>query len=753
MNAPLAPESLTTDADRTLLRDSLRALLAEHWPAERAPELAADPTAVAMVTRKLGEQGLLALGGVDGFGGLREVLLAMEELGRAGCPAPLAAAVLANLALARGASPAADALLDAVQAGEARLCFALGAADGDVNAGAAVLRNGLLSGTIAFAEGAAGATHIVVAAGLDADASHAETAALALVDISAAGLTVTATPGLSVPPLSQLRFDETPAVTLHAQPGSLDTLNLVSRLCLLARALGAANRGFELVLEHARQRTQFGQPIGRFQAVQHKLADCLIGLDGARLTMDNAASSRDSGGADWTYFASAALAYAGPVLRQVSLETQHVFGAIGYAEEHEAPRHFRRTHADLVRQGGVGRARAELAQWLLNDAKPVPEYDLGKAGNAFRQEARAWIQANWTNKRKPVQDALPPELRGYDPEYARGLGEQGWNTLSWPKEYGGQARTPFEQLAFIEESQLAGAPNSRGGIQAHALMAYGTQQQKDEFLPRIARGEITFCLGYSEPEAGSDLVALKTSAVREGDEWVINGQKLWTTGAEYADYMWLAARTDPDAKPKHAGISMFIVPMNTPGITVRPSMAMYGHTFCTEFLDNVRVPASALVGEVNQGWAILTSALATERIVMGGFVAAARAAFELVVAELRAANRLDAVTAARIGELAAEIEVARQLLTRSVAMAENGQTATWEAAMSKTFSGELMQRLGEAALDLLGTGATLSQGAPGAITDGRLEHMLRHSIMIVVGGGTNEIQRTLIAQRGLNLPR
>lgn len=748
MNALLHPASQTTDADRALLRDSLRNMLAEHWPADRALDHAADPAAVAAITLRLGSLGVLALGGEQGYGGLREVLVAMEELGRAACPAPVTAAVVANMLLGRGADAEVDALLDAVEAGKARLGLALGADDGDARAGRAVLRDASLQGELAFAEGAAGATHLLVRA------ERADgTPVIAIVEADAAGVTVVSTPGLSVPPLAQLHFDNAPATVVEVTSAALDEAGLVVRLSLLARALGAAGRGFDLVLQHARERKQFGQPIGRFQAVQHKLADCLTRLDGARLTLDNAAASRDRGGSDWRYYASAALAFSGPALRQVSLETHHVFAAIGYAEEHEAPRHFRRTHGDLVRCGGVQRARAELAQWLLRDGTPLPEYDLGEVGNAFRQEVRAWIADNWTTDRKLVQQELPPEKRGYDPEYARRLGEQGWNTLSWPKEYGGQARTPFEQLAFIEECQLAGAPNSRGGIQAHALMTYGTQQQKDEFLPRIARGEITFCLGYSEPEAGSDLVAMKTTAVRDGDEWVINGQKLWTTGAEYADYMWLAARTDPDAKPKHAGISVFIVPMNTPGITIRPSMAMYGHTFCTEFLDNVRVPATALVGEVNQGWAILTAALATERIVMGGFVAAARAAFEQVVAELRVAGTVDPVAADRIGTLAAEIEVARQLLTRSVAMAEQGQVATWEAAMSKVFSGELMQRLGEAALDMLGTGATLSQGALGAITDGRLEHMLRHSIMIVVGGGTNEIQRTLIAQRGLDLPR
>jgi alkylation response protein AidB-like acyl-CoA dehydrogenase len=291
-------------------------------------------------------------------------------------------------------------------------------------------------------------------------------------------------------------------------------------------------------------------------------------------------------------------------------------------------------------------------------------------------------------------------------------------------------------------------------------MRYGTEAQRARFLPDIREGKIRFCLGYSEPGSGSDLASLKTSARREGNEWVINGQKLWTTGAEKADYMWLAARTDPDAKPVHAGISIFIVPMNAPGMTVRPSMALYGHTFCTEFLDNVRVPADALVGELNGGWKILTSALATERILMGGSVTLALAVFNDLLSHVRTSSdtdgeplRLDGAARDRLACLASEIEVARQLLAHSVRMVEAGKVPLHEAAMSKVYTGELLQRVGETAIDIGGMGITLEEGQAGAITDGRMEQMLRRSIMMVVGGGTAEIQRSLIAQRGLGLPR
>lgn len=732
-----------TDEDRELIRDNVRALLSKHWPAEHALTLANDPAEVRSLLRLLGEQGLLDLGRRQSVGGLREALVVLQELGRAACPAAFREAVLTNWLLDAGGAD--TALADAVREGQASLAVIFGAGD-DSGAQRLTSAGGKLNGEVGGVESMAAATHLVV---LSDDA-----AGFAIVEFNSPGVSYELTPGLAVPSFARVRFDNVSVAVVPLLEQACHDVKLLSRLCLLARALGAAERGFELAVDHAKQRHQFGQPIGRFQAIQHKLADALTELDGSRLTLAHAGESFDLGVEHWRYFASAAFAYGSPALRQVTLESHHVLGAIGYAEEHEAPRHFRRAHADLVRHGGVRSAHAELAAALIDAGGTLPEYDLGRAGNAFRQEVRAWLNEHWIQPRA-ASGAEAVVIGAFDPVYARGLGSKGWNSLSWPTEFGGQGRTPLEQLAFVEETQLAGAPSSRGAIQAHALMQFGSDAQKNEFLPRIASGEVTFCLGYSESEAGSDLASLKTSAVRDGDEWLINGQKLWTTGAEYADYMWLAARTDAEAKTKHAGISVFIVPMNTPGITVRPSMAMYGHTFCTEFLDNVRVPASALVGEVNQGWAILTSALATERISMGGFVATVRAAFEKILAEVRACRRLsdDATVRERIGMLAAQIEVARQLLARSARLAEAGVQVTFEAGMSKIFSGELMQRVGQAALDIFGTDALLSTGSAGAVAQGRLEHLLRHSIMIVVGGGTNEIQRTLIAQRGLGLPR
>ncbi|MDD2058365.1 acyl-CoA dehydrogenase family protein [Pseudomonas sp. GD03860] len=719
MNATTLP----SNEERQMLKDSLEGYLSSHWDYLK-PDLAG-------IWQGLAELGLTALGSDPAYGGLREWLIVMEGMGKHACPAPLHGSFLANRLLVD--APALP-LIDSLAKGGCAVGVAL------TEEGARLAeRDSKLDGHLAIVDDLDQLQQLLV---ID------PALGVRLIDLNATGISRTTLPGLAVPALHRLDFCATPVQVLESNTHDLDRL---ARLGYCARALGAANRAFEMVVEYVKERQQFGQPIGRFQALQHKLADCITRLDGVRLTLANAAQSHDLGNPDWRFYASAAIAYASTALRQVSLEVHHSFGAIGYSEEHEAPRHFRRVHADLSRLGGARRARQELAAFLVDDGQRLPEYDLGQAGNAFRQEVRDWLKANWTDLHQSAYQQLPFAERKSVPKFTRALGKQGWLALGWPERFGGQARTPLEQLAFIEEVQQAGIPKPGGEIQGHALMQFGTPEQQAFFLPKIRAGEIRFCLGYSEPSAGSDLAAIRTTAVSDGDEWVINGQKLWTTFAEDADYLWLAARTDPTAKA-HAGISLFIVPMNTPGITVHPSMALYGHTFCTEFLDNVRVPATALVGEVNQGWTIITSALATERVQMGGFVAHIRANYERLVAELRLRGA-DPVARDTLGQLAAEIEVARQLLGRSIGMLEQGQTPVYEAAMSKAFTAELMERLGEAALDLLGVSGTLGELAPDAPCGGKLEQVLRQSIMMVIGGGTNEIQRTLIAQRGLGLPR
>jgi alkylation response protein AidB-like acyl-CoA dehydrogenase len=290
---------------------------------------------------------------------------------------------------------------------------------------------------------------------------------------------------------------------------------------------------------------------------------------------------------------------------------------------------------------------------------------------------------------------------------------------------------------------------------APEIIAHGSQALKDALLPGLRDGSVTGCLGYSEPEAGSDLASLRTRAIRDGDAYVINGQKIWTTDGQRASHMLLAARTHPDPKTRSAGISLFIVPMQTPGISVQTMDAMYGQKFCSIFFDDVRVPADWRLGEENQGWAILAGALANERIAMGGLVARLQLLLGEIVEAVRARPRLavQSLTLDRIGQFIADLVTSRLLVVQSLEASQPGAAPLAHAAMAKVLASELAQSICESALDMFGASALLGQGSGDVPGDGDIELMLRSSIMFVVGGGSNEIQRNIIAQRGLGLGR
>ena len=817
----LDPGVLPGAEERGLLRDSMRGFLAAHWPAAEAVARGADAVALAAIWSSLVDQGVAGLGAEPSEGGLRELAIVMEELGRAACPAPLLGAALLNLALGvpnpQPATPATEppapagaaaALLARLHRGDVGLCWSFGALDPDGGAGTVCWHGETVSGTLRFVDGALAATHLLVATtrvvsglgvvALPAGGAGSDRDRAAMGGDARAGATaveVVATRALGADGLCQITLAQAPADFIALAPAALADLLRVARVVLLARAHGAARRAFEMAVEYAKERRQFGQPIGRFQAIQHKLADNLIALEGVRVALEHAGEAFDLGAASWRYFAAAAVAFGGPALRRASLETQHAFGAVGYAEEHEAPRHFRRIHLDALAFGGAPAARRELAAHLLDDhllddhllddpllddplrddplrdgrlrdgsAATLPEYDLGARGNAFRAEVRAWLAEHWSGDRKAAFDARPFKAREFDASFALDIGATGWLGLGWPREFGGQARTPLEQLAFMEVMERAEAPRIGAAVQANALMMFGTPEQQASYLPEILRGEAMHGMGYSEPEAGSDLASLRTRAVLvndgHGEHWLINGQKIWTT-TWWGKYMFLAARTDREAKPAHAGISMFVVAMDSAGISVKPATTMYDGSFANIFYDDVRVPVDALVGPLNGGWKVLTDALANERgLVGGGIVLKVGHAFELLCEDIRASSqpataalRDDALVRERVATLAAEIEVGRRLMIHCAELATRGTTPPEMGAISKVFSGELMERFGEAALDILGPRAALSQGAAGALRHGRFEQGLRHSLMWVISIGTNEIQRSLIAQRGLGLPR
>jgi len=736
---------LPSDEDRRILQEAVRGFL--QGASDRAA--LTDP----QLWKQLAAQGLTQIAASPAEGGLREIVLVQQEAGHAACRAPLADAALINLMQLPTRSDALTlrALLDDLHAGDAVVALSFAGFDPDGAAGWAKLEGDSLIAELAFIESADIVTHLAV---------FVPGPALVIVK-TGEGLAAEPTPMMGKAGWWRVRINKASLVTVPFTEAAVRDLLAIAALGETARAFGAAQRAFEQVVAYAGERRQFGQPIGRFQAIQHKLSNCHIALRAIRLTIANAAAQYDLEAAPWRWFAAAAMATAAGSLRQVSLEIQHAFGAIGYSEEHEAPRHFRQVHVGVLRHGGQRKSVEQLASHFLDHDGDVrfPEYDLGPVGNAFRREVRAWLVTHWSGERCARHEQLSFAEREYDREFASALGATGWIGLNWPKRFGGQERGAFEQLAFMEEMERAEAPRAGAPVQAAMLQVYGTPEQQQRYLPEILRGEAIYGMGYSEPQAGSDLASLKTRAIRDGDHYVINGQKIWTT-TYWGEYMLLATRTDPDASPPHAGITIFIVPMDTPGITIRPSETMYGGTFANIFYDNVQVPAENRVGAEGDGWKVLTGALATERgFIGGGIVLKVAHMFELLCEHIRTAERHgspmrhDPLVRARIGTLAAEIEAGRRMMVYCAEQVDKGETPPDEAAVSKVYSGELMERFCESALDLLGPEALLSEHSPGAILRGRIEQMLRHSLMWVISIGTNEIQRSLIAQRGLGLPR
>ena len=382
----------------------------------------------------------------------------------------------------------------------------------------------------------------------------------------------------------------------------------------------------------------------------------------------------------------------------------------------------------------------------------------------------------------PEQLAMQQELRAYyekllDPatvaelHTSHGIGAaprriwkqmcaDGWAGIGWPKEYGGQGRSAIEQFIFFDESMRAGAPvpmltlNSVGPT----IMAFGTDEQKADYLPRILSGDIHFCIGYSEPGAGTDLAALKTRAVRDGESYVISGQKMWTSLSSDADYCWLAVRTDPDAA-KHKGISMIIVPMDTPGITLQPLHLLGTHDINAVFYEDVVVPAANVIGGENHGWKLITNQLNHERVTLFASGVMDRALTE--VTEYAQETKLpdgrrvidQPWVQHNLAKLQAKVEVVRLMNWQVAWEATQGVLDIGHCSALKVYGSELNMEGYQLLMEILGPVSYLEPDAPGAVLKSRLQQGTRGSIILTFGGGVNEMQRDLISQFTLGFPR
>lgn len=386
---------------------------------------------------------------------------------------------------------------------------------------------------------------------------------------------------------------------------------------------------------------------------------------------------------------------------------------------------------------------------------------------AFRREVIDFLErelpAGWTEESHywpggygtiPDFEEIIPSAEGF----RRRLAEKGWLAISWPEEYGGAGRSHIEQAIFHERMSYyrATGPDVATLIVGPTILRYGSEAMKREWLRPIAGGQIRFWLAYSEPDAGSDLASIQTRGVQDGDDIVINGQKTWSSGAHVSDYAWMTVRTDPDAPP-HRGISLVIVDNRSKGITIKPVTNICGfHSFNEVFFEDVRVPRGNIVGEMNRGWSYLMAALDFERLVVsiGGF----RRILEELLGYVKETDhggrplRDDAAVRDKLAQLAVEIEVAEMLFWQTAWMLDRGLLPNVEASVLKLVTTELSQKLASTAMDIMGPFGQLGRESIYALLGGRVCTGYLDCISALVGAGTSEIQRTIIALRGLALP-
>ena len=389
----------------------------------------------------------------------------------------------------------------------------------------------------------------------------------------------------------------------------------------------------------------------------------------------------------------------------------------------------------------------------------------------LRQEVHAFIKENVTEEiRTEIEQFGSRQNRGsLTSDLYKKISDKGWIGISWPKEYGGQGGSRIDQYIVEEEFSRIGVQVGGAGSGAPAILAAGTEEQKKYFLPGMIRGDISFALGFTEPQGGADLASLQCRAVRDGDDFVINGQKMYTTAAHYATHVYLMARTDPDA-PKHKGISIFLIPMDTPGITVRPLWTIqnepkaphkttYGDDRTNEtFFENVRIPASAMLGEENQGWYVGAMGLNLDRVGASRYLLSVRRDEDIInwTKENSLGNYSlteDPSVTDKLADLWIDGQVCRLMTLRSMSMVERGETFTYEGSAEKIWAPEHGVRTTESVSQMLGLYGQLLNGSEDNVDDGVFAHNLMGAFQSGINHGSVQVMKDQVSRRGLGLPR
>lgn len=716
--------------EQSELAQSVRGWLARAVPPEETRKLLDTSAPSAPGVRPgywdgLAEQGLLALHLPEGYGGgggaLLDLAVVLEETGRAALPGPyLSSALAAALLGGADASDLVRALADGTRIG----AVALG------------------PGTLTAVESEGG--HLLdgvappVLSGADADllllpAASAGGTRWYAVDSAAEGLTVRPHRGADpTRPTAEVRADGVLVPAARAVRIDSGTVRDLAAVLFAAEACGTAAWALDTAVAYAKVREQFGRPIGQFQGIKHLCADMLVRVEQARALVWDAARAADEAPETRALVAALAAGTALDAAHSCAKDCIQVLGGIGFTWEHDAHLHLRRAVVARQLLGAGDAHRLRAARLAEGGARRELSLELPAEAARHRAEARETIAA----------------ARGLDPEAARrALAPTGYAAPHLPAPYGLDAG-PVQQLAVQQELAEQGVKVSGLGIATWvvpSLLAYGTTEQQDRYLLPTLRGELLWCQLFSEPGAGSDLASLRTRAERTADGWRINGQKVWTSAAQWADHGILLARTDPDA-PKHQGIGYFLVDMkNTTGIQIRPLKEITGESLFNEvYFDDVLLPADAVVGDAGDGWRVARNTLGNERVHM-----ADQMTFDTGLEALIArSGELDGTYRARIGALAAEAHALACIGLRTTMQQVSGLEPGAGASIRKLVQTTHQQKVAELALELLGPAGATDEG-PGA----RALHGFLMSRCLTIAGGTTQVQLNVVAERILGLPR
>ncbi len=731
-----AATGIGLDEDHVALRDTVRRWTSERGPlADARAVLDADVESLPAWWDELGGLGWLGVhvpevDGGSGYG-LLEQCVVLEELGRACTPGPFLPTVMVSAAIGRFA--AADARIRAVLPGLANGTDRAGIGLGCPPVAASMAGDGVhIDGRWEVVLGAGSATALLLPIGSD-DATEQRWAV-----VPADSVTVEALPGVDRTRrparvvASALRLE--PDCILVCPAGAAGVEGIAGLLAA-AEAVGAAAWCVETAAEHARVREQFGSPIGRFQAVKHRCADMLCALEAARAAVWDAAGAidRDEPAAALSVAVAAGM---GPdAAYRCAKDCIQVLGGIGFTWEHDAHLFLKRAMATRLLTGTPPRWHRETATLVHQ---------------GLRRDTTITLPPEAESHRGEVQAFLADLLEHPKSEWNRRIGESGYLMPHWPAPWGRDA-SPLEQLVVDEEFRAARVRRPHLAVGAWALptiIVHGDATQQERFIPPTLRGELTWCQMFSEPGAGSDLASLTTKAVRTDGGWLLTGQKVWTSLAHFADWGICLARTDP-AAPKHDGIGCFLVDMRTEGIDVRPLRELTGAEMFNEvFLTDVFVPDECVVGSPTNGWQAARTTLGNERVSMGSGSSMGPGLESLLALAATEGIADDPLLADTIGDLVATAHALAALGTRQTLRALSGAAPGPDASVRKLLGVEHDQRVQEVGLELLGPAGASGDAGAALWVGGFLGNR-----SLSIAGGTSEIQRNVIAERLLGLPR